>query len=97
MRETEKVLSQLDYVANPSAMDVPVLVTLSGVSAPPDVIKQWLAFLRMVYPSSWVRYEVDKQRGAKTLTLRLYSHRTAVGLRVACWLYAVEADWMETV
>ena len=93
--DNRNVLLKLERMEVEQIEDLPRQVIFSGFSAPPDVIKQWLAFLREVYPRSWVRYQEDKERGTRVLTLRLYEGRTTVGLRVACWLYNITGNSVE--
>ncbi|MFN3188706.1 MAG: hypothetical protein ACK42D_04170 [Candidatus Paceibacteria bacterium] len=89
------VLSRLERIEVEQIEDLPRRVIFSEFSASPDTIKQWLAFLREIYPRSWVRYQEDKERGTRVLTLRLYEGRTTAGLRVACRLYNITGNAVE--
>ncbi len=70
------------------------VVVFSDFLASKEVTKQWLAFLRLVYPRSWVTYIEDGWSGKGVLILTLYGHYTTAGLRVACRVHGIEGDFV---
>lgn len=94
MHNNENVLYHLVSEIDRTQNDLKPIQTLVFIDfcASPETIKQWLAFLRMVYPQRWVDYQENSLYGSKVLTLYLYEHYSLAGFRVACRLYGIEGD-----